>query len=73
MRKSFNRANLTKNEQDWKPHVDLHKYSVLITVQKKGWEDYCEEIESGQTRRVVRSNDKARCARTDLIVLKNHP
>ena len=48
VRRAFNRANFTKNEQDWKAHADFqrrYKYSVLA-AQKKGWENYCEEIES---------------------------
>ena len=41
VKRAFNRANFTKNEQDWKTHVDVqrcYKYSVLV-AQKKGWED----------------------------------
>ena len=48
MRRAFNRANFTKNEQDWKAPTDLqrgYKYSVHA-AQKNGWEDCCDGIKS---------------------------
>ena len=48
MRRAFNKARFTGDQQDWAAHAEAqrrYKYEVLA-AQKKGWQDYCERIES---------------------------
>ena len=48
VRRAFNRANFTKNEQNRKAHADFrrcYKCSV-VAAQKKGRENFCERIQS---------------------------